>query len=179
MFGISPMDLDDIIIELSEKLNEDRRSERQNEAKTKKIADQISSRGPAISLPKITSPIDILQWIKMYKKITNIVDSDISKLALIKQSLIGSDKKSTDQMDKIVDVLSYIKQKYMKEDIILRILSNQAKELQEPWTTKNSLRNIERFLVIVSHFCEWGLQRHINSKFRSEMVPLLFCQGTT
>ena len=160
-------------------LVKNRRSERQNEAKTKKISDQISSRGPAISLPKITNPVDILQWIKMYKKITIIVDSDISKLALIKQSLVGSDKKSTGHMDKIGDVLSYIHQKYMKEDIILSILINQAKDLQEPWTTKNSLRNIERFLVIVSHFYEWKLHRHINSKFRNKMLPLLFCEGTT
>ena len=118
-FDISPMDLDDIIIEISEKLNEDRRSERQNEAKTKKIADQISSRGPQISLPKLTSPVDILQWIRMYQKITNIVDSEISKLALIKESLVGSDRKSTAHMENIVDILGYIKQKYMKEVIIL------------------------------------------------------------
>ena len=115
----------------------------------------------------------------MYKKITVIVDSDISKLALIKQSLIGSDKKSTDHLDKIGDVLSYIHQKYTKEDIGLNILLNQAKELPEPWTTKQSLRNIERFLVIWSHFYEWKLHRHLNSKFRNEMVPLLFCEGTT
>ena len=131
-FGISSADLDDIIIELNEKLIEGRRSERQNEAKTKKISDQISSRGPALSLPKITSPTDILQWVKMYKKITVLVDSDISKLALIKQSLTGSDKKSTDHLDKIGDVLSYIHQKYMKEDIILNILLNQAKDLPIP-----------------------------------------------
>ena len=161
-FGISSADLDDIIIELSEKLIEGRRSERQNEAKTKKILDQISSRGPALSLPKITSPTDILPWVKMYKKITVIVDNDISKLALIKQSLTGSDKKSTDHLDKIEDVLSYIHQKYMKEDIILNILLNQAKDLPEPWTPKHSLRNIERFLVIVSHFYEWKLHRHLN-----------------
>ena len=88
----------------------------------------------------------------MYKKITVIVDSDISKLALIKQSLTGRDKRSTDHLDKIGDVLSYIHQKYMKEDIILNILLNQAKELPEPWNAKHSLRNIETFLVIVSHF---------------------------
>ena len=68
----------------------------------------------------------------MHKKITVIVDSDISKLALIKQSLTGSDNKSTDHLDKIGDVLSYIHQKYMKEDIILNILLNQAKDLPEP-----------------------------------------------
>ena len=112
----------------------------------KKIPDQISSRGPAISLPKITSPIDILNWVKMYKKITVIVDSDISKLALIKQSLIGSDKKSTEHLDKIGDVLKYIHQKYMKEDIVLNILFKQAKELPEPWTVKQSLKNIERLV---------------------------------
>ena len=67
----------------------------------------------------------------------------------------------------------------MKEDIVLNILLNQAKELPEPWTTKQSLRNIERFLVIWSHFYEWKLHRHLNSKFRNEMLPLLFCEGTT
>ena len=59
------------------------------------------------------------------------------------------------------------------------MLLNQAKELPEPWTTKHSLRNTERFLVIVSHFYEWKLHRHLNSKFRNEMLPLLFCEGTT
>ena len=90
----------------------------------------------------------------MYRKITDIVDSDISKLALIRQSLVGSDRKSTYHVEKIVDILGYIKQKYMKEDMVLRILINQTKELQEPWTLKSSLQNIERFLVIVSHFSE-------------------------
>ena len=45
-FGVSSSDLDEIIIDLNEKLTEGRRSERQNESKTKKISDQISSRGP-------------------------------------------------------------------------------------------------------------------------------------
>ena len=110
-FGVSQSDLDETIIDLNENLVEARRSERQNESKTKKISDQISSRGPALSLPKITSPTDILPWVKMYKKITVLVDSDISKLALIKQSLTGRDKRSTDHLDKIGDVLSYIHQK--------------------------------------------------------------------
>ena len=90
----------------------------------------------------------------MYKQITLIVDSDISKLALIKQSLTGRDKRSTDHLDKIGDVLNYIHQKYMKGDIVLNILIKQAYELPEPWTAKHSLRNIETFLVIVSHFFE-------------------------
>ena len=68
----------------------------------------------------------------LYILCTNIVDSEISKLALIKESLVGSDRKSTAHMEKIVDILGYIKQKYMKEDMVLRILISQTKELQEP-----------------------------------------------
>ena len=40
------------------------------------------------------------------------------------------------------------------------------------------LKNIQTFLVTVSHFFEWKLQRHLNSKFRDEMLPLLFCKDT-
>ena len=57
----------------------------------------------------------------------------------------------------------------MKEDIGLNILLNRAKELPEPWTVKQSLRNIERFLVIWSHFYEWKLHRHLNSKFEDSL----------
>ena len=177
-FGVSQLDLDQTIIDLSQNLQEARRSERQNESKTKKISDQISSRGPALSLPKILTPTDILPWVKMYKQIKIHVTSDICKLALIKQSLTGKDKRSTDHLDSIGGVLSYIHEKYAKGDIVLNILTKQAYDLHEPWTAQNSLKNIETFLVIISHFFEWKLQRHLNSKFRDEMLPLLFCKDT-
>merc|ERR1712082_214361 len=67
-FGVSQLDLDQTIIDLSQNLQEARRLERQNESKTKKISDQISSRGPPLSLPKIISPTDILPWMKMHKQ---------------------------------------------------------------------------------------------------------------
>ena len=44
----------------------------------------------------------------MYKKITVIVDSDLSKLALVKQSLVGVDRQATNHMDKTVDILDLI-----------------------------------------------------------------------
>ena len=66
----------------------------------------------------------------------------------------------------------------MKGDIVLNILTKQAYDLQEPWTPQISLKNIEAFLVIISHFYEWRLQAHLNSKFRDDMLPLLFCRDT-
>ena len=114
----------------------------------------------------------------MYKKITVIVDFDLSKLALVKQSLVGGDRQATHHMDKIGDILDFIKKKYCKEDLVLGILANQINELREPKNIKHSLENIDKFIVTLSHLTEWGLQRHINSKTRSELVPILFCAGT-
>ena len=44
-FGVSQLDLDETIIDLSQNLQEARRLERQNESKNKKISDQISRHG--------------------------------------------------------------------------------------------------------------------------------------
>ena len=65
-FGISQLDLESTIVELSQNLQEARKVERQNENKDKKISDQISSQGPPLSLPKIHSPTDIINWMKFY-----------------------------------------------------------------------------------------------------------------
>ena len=177
-FGISQLELEQTIVELSQNLQEARRVDRQNESKNKKICDQISSQGPPLALPKIHSPTDILNWMKMYKQVTKFVHSDITKLALIKNSLSGKDKRSTEHLNSVGGVISYIHEKYCKGDIVLNILTKQAYDLPEPWTPQISLKNIEAFLVIISNFYEWRLQAHLNSKFRDDMLPLLFCRDT-
>ena len=79
----------------------------------------------------------------MYKKITKIVDSDLSKLALVKNSLTGVDKTATAHLDKIADILDCVKTKYAKEDMVLGILINQMKSLREPRDMNSSLKNID------------------------------------
>ena len=74
--------------------------------------------------------------------------------------------------------MNYIHEKYCKGDIVLNILTRQAYDLQEPWSPQISLKNIESFLVIISNFYEWRLEAHLNSKFRDDMMPLLFCKDT-
>merc|ERR1711888_371760 len=71
--GISQLDLEQIIVEISQTLQETKRSDRQKESKDKKICDQISSQGPPLALPKIHSPTDILVWMKVYKQVNKFV----------------------------------------------------------------------------------------------------------
>ena len=71
-FGVSSVELDELIIEINLKIAESKKSERLNEAKNKKLSDQISSKGPQINLPRLTSPVDILQLVRMYGKISVI-----------------------------------------------------------------------------------------------------------
>ena len=157
--------MESTIVELSQNLQEARKVERQNENKDKKISDQISSQGPALSLPKIHSPTDIINWMKFYKQVSKFVHSDITKLALIKSSLTGKDRKSVEHLNTVGGVISFIHDKYLKGDLVLNIPIKQGYDLP---------KNIEAFLLIISNFCEWKLQAHINSKFRDDMVPLLF-----
>ena len=106
---------------------------------------------------------------KNYKQVSQYIHSDLTKLAVIKNSLTGKDKKSVEHLTTVGGVISYIHDKYLKGDIILNLLLKQAYSLSEPWTMANSLKNIEEFLLIISNFYEWKLQSHINS-----MIPLLF-----
>ena len=62
--GISPSDLDQIVIEISEMILDTKKNERLEEAKKKKLSDQINAKGPQIVLPKLSSPVDILQWVR-------------------------------------------------------------------------------------------------------------------
>ena len=71
--------------------------------------------------------IAILQWVRNYRKITQVVDSDLSKVALVKNSLVGIDKTTTARLDKISYILDYIKRKYAKEDMVLSLLIAQLK----------------------------------------------------
>ena len=103
-----------------------------------------------------------------------MVDNDLAKLALIKQSLVGSDKVSTHHLDSIPEVLNYIRRKYCKEDLVLGLLIGHFKELREPKNIHQSISNIERFLITFSHMVEWGLHRSFNSKARQEIIPVLF-----
>ena len=71
-----------IVIDISELILDTKKNERLEEAKKKKLSDQINAKGPQIVLPKLSSPVDILQWVRNYRRITKIVDSDLSKVAL-------------------------------------------------------------------------------------------------
>ena len=173
-FGITSAELDDILIEINLKISEARKAEKLDEAKNKKIADQICAKGPNITLPRLSSPIDILQWVRIYRKISVRVDNDLSKMALIKQSLVGHDKHATHHMDSIPEVLNYIRKKYCKEDLVLSLLIGQFRELREPKQIHQSITNIEKFLITFGHMVEWGLQQNFNSKARDEVIPMLF-----
>ena len=76
--------------------------------KQKNSATRYVPKVPKSIFPRLSSPVDILQWVRTYKKITVMVDNDLAKLALIKQSLVGSDKVSTHHLDSIPEVLNYI-----------------------------------------------------------------------
>merc|ERR1712215_167088 len=86
------------------------------------------------------SPTDILSWMKVYKQVSKFVHSDITKLALIKNSLSGKDKKSTEHLNTVAGVINFIHEKYCKGDIVLNILTRQAYDLQEPWSPQISLK---------------------------------------
>ena len=47
----------------------------------------------------------------------------------MKNSLTGVDKIATAHLDKIADILDYVKRKYAKEDMVLSILMSQMKNL--------------------------------------------------
>ena len=49
--GISQIDLESVIVEISQTLQEARKLEKQTENKNQKICEQISSQGPALTLP--------------------------------------------------------------------------------------------------------------------------------
>ena len=150
--GISQSDLESVLVEISQTLQEARKLEKQAENKNQKISDQISSQGPALTLPKITNPCDILVWMKSYKQMSQYIHSDLTKLAIIKNSLTGKDKKSVEHLTTVGGVISYIHAKYLKGDLILNLLLKQAYNLAEPWTMTNSLKNIEEFLLIITNF---------------------------
>ena len=107
-FGVSSNELDDLIIDINLKIAESGKAEKLDEEKTKKLSNQICAKGSQINLPRLSSPVDILQWERIYRKITMMVDNDLSKMALIKQSLVGPDKASTHNMDSIPEVLNFI-----------------------------------------------------------------------
>ena len=176
--GISQLDLEKIIIEVSQTLQEAKRTDRQRESKDKKLSDQISSTGPPLSLPKIHSPCDIIKWMKIYKQVIQFVHSDLTKLSLIKNSLNSKDRKSTEHLNSVGSIINFINTKYCKHDVVLNLLTRQAFDLQKPWSNSGSLKNIETFLTVISNFYEWKLEHHLNSKFRDDALPLLFTSDT-
>ena len=176
--GINQLDLEKVIIEVSQALQEAKRNDRQKESKDRKLSDQISSTGPPLSLPKIHSPCDIIKWMTIYKKVIQFVHSDLTKLALIKNSLNSKDRKSTEHLNSVGGVINFINSKYCKHDVVLHLLTRQAFDLQKPWSNSGSLKNIETFLTVISNFFEWKLEHHLNSKFRDDALPLLFTPDT-
>ena len=103
--GVSQLDLEKIIVEVSQTLQEAKRTDRQRESKDRKLCDQISSTGPPLSLPKIHSPTDILKWMKIYKQVIQFVHSDLTKLSLIKNSLNSKDRKSTEHLNSVGSII--------------------------------------------------------------------------
>ena len=141
--GLSQNSLEEEIVEISQALSEARDLKRKNEDKDKKISDSICSSGPNLKLPKINSPCDILVWVKSFKQMTEFIPSELTKIAIIKASLVGKDKKSVEHLTTVGSILSYIHSKYLKPDLILNMLLKQAYSITEPWTMQQSLKNIE------------------------------------
>merc|ERR1711895_250084 len=54
--------------------------------KEKKMSDNICSKGPNLSLPRIQNPSDILLWWKNYKQMSEYIPNDLTKISLIKNS---------------------------------------------------------------------------------------------
>ena len=150
--GISQNNLEEQIIEISQALSEARDLKRKNEEKDKKISDSICSKGPDLKLPKINSPCDILLWVKSFKQMSAFIPSELTKIAIIKASLIGKDKKAVEHLSSVGSILSYIHTNYLKPDLILNILLKQAYSISEPWTLAQSLKNIDEWLLLVTSF---------------------------
>ena len=83
---------------------------------------------------------------------SQFIHSDLTKIAIIKNSLVGKDRKSVEHLTTVGSIISFIHSKYLKQDLILNMLLKQAYNLAEPWTMAQSLRNIEEFLLITTNF---------------------------
>ena len=118
--GISQNNLEEQIIEISQALSEARDLKRKNENNDKKISDSICSKGPDLKLPKINSPCDILLWVKSFKQMSAFIPSELTKIAIIKTSLIGKDKKA-------VEHLSGVKRKIEQEKSEMVVVKNKRK----------------------------------------------------
>ena len=112
--GLSQNNLENEIIEISQALSEAKDLKKKNEDKDKKISDSICSQGPNLKLPKINSPCDILTWLKSYKQMSEFIPSDLTKIAIIKASLVGKDKKSVEHLSTVGSILAFIHSKYLK-----------------------------------------------------------------
>ena len=174
--GISQDNLDQQVIEISQALSDAKDLKKKSDDKEKKISDNICSKCPNLSLPRIQNPSDILLWMKNYKQMSEYIPNDLTKISIIKSSLTNKDKKAVEHLDSVGAILSFIHSKYMKPDIILSILLKNSYALTEPWTLSQSLKNIDEFLLNVTNFFEFKMETNINSKFRDDLVPKLFTQ---
>ena len=104
--GISQNNLEEQIIEISQALSEARDLKRKTDEKDKKISDSICSKGPDLKLPKINTPCDILLWVKSYKQMSSFIPSELTKIAIIKASLIGKDRKAVEHFSSVGSILS-------------------------------------------------------------------------
>ena len=174
--GISQDDFHAQVIEISQALSDAKDLKKKSDDKEKKMSDNICSKGPNLSLPRIQNPSDILLWWKNYRQMSEYIPNDLTKISLIKSSLSNKDRKAVEHLDSVGAILSFIHSKYLKPDIILSILMKNSYALTEPWTLSQSLRNIDEFLLIVTNFFEFKMESNINSKFRDDLVPKLFIQ---
>ena len=174
--GISQNNLEEQIIEISQALSEARDLKKKTDDKDKKISDSICSKGPDLKLPTLKGPSDILLWVKNYKQMSDFIPSELTKIAIIKSSLTSKDKKAVEHLSTVGAILSFIRSKYMKPDIILSILLKQSYAISEPWTLSQSLKNIDEWLLIVTNFFEFKMETNINSKLRDDLVPKLFTE---
>ena len=91
--GISQDDFHAQVIEISQALSDAKDLKKKSDDKEKKISDNICSKGPNLSLPRIQNPSDILLWMKNYKQMSENIPNDLTKIAIIKSSLTNKDKK--------------------------------------------------------------------------------------
>ena len=174
--GISQDDFHAQVIEISQALSDAKDLKKKSDDKEKKMSDNICSKGPNLSLPRIQNPSDILLWWKNYKQMSEYIPNDLTKISLIKSSLSHKDKKAVEHLDSVGGILSFIHSKYLKTDIILSILMKNSYALTEPWTLSQSLKNIDEFLLTATNFFEFKMESNMNSKFRDDLVPKLFIQ---
>ena len=174
--GISPDEVAIMMEAIENYIDKEETKKKKAETALKISSSEYTKSIPASKLPKLESPADFLQWSQVTKAMFKVITNDLSRVCLIKASLVNAvDKSFLESCYDSAEILTFLKRKYSDRSYIISMeLAKLYRMRVCGEDVKSMIENSEKFLLTLALFRSHGLLAKIDRSVRDKLIDRVF-----